>query len=171
MREWTTRRVLAVCALVVVATAGVAGCSDSDDSAADSAATVATSVAATTSAAAEASEATTKAITDTYVAFFDGTNTPAARAALVESGESFLAPLEGMAASPNGQTSATVSSVTMTGADTADVKYTIYMGGAPVLPDQTGQAVEVDGQWKVAATTFCALLAIQGGAEANPACQ
>ena len=46
----------------------------------------------------------------------------------------------------------------------------LLLNGTPALPDQTGQAVKVDGTWRVATATFCALLSIQGKGDAIPAC-
>ena len=54
--------------------------------------------------------------------------------------------------------------------ENADVKWTLLMNGAPVLPDQSGNAIQQDGTWKVSATTFCTLLAIQGGGAPVPGC-
>ncbi|MGW5071778.1 hypothetical protein [Rhodococcus sp. NPDC004095] len=168
MRVSTSRRALAACGFVAVLAASVTGCSsDSDDDA--TAATTTTKAAATTTAAAAADPAATKEITDAYVAFFNGTTPPAARAGLVENGATFQPALEAMAADPQASaTTATVAKVTTTDATNADVTYTLLMGGNPVLPDQGGQAVKQDGTWKVAAATFCALLSIQGGGGALP---
>ncbi|MFE3543012.1 hypothetical protein ACFXK0_08580 [Nocardia sp. NPDC059177] len=153
-------RTTAVCCSLVVATA-LAGCGSDDES--DAA--PATTAAVTTSAAPPTADAATvAAITKTYTTFFDGSKSATERAALVESGDAFLAILQAQSATPaTSGTSVTVASVTPTGATTADVGYTLLMGGNPVLPDQTGQAVKQGDTWKVAAATFCALLAIQGG--------
>ncbi|MET9214159.1 MULTISPECIES: hypothetical protein [unclassified Nocardia] len=151
-------RTTAACCGLVLATA-LTGCGSDDE------ADAAPSAAATSSAApATADAATTQAITQAYTTFFDGSKPATERAALVQSGDAFLAILQAQAQNPQSSgTSVTVSTVKVTGADTADVGYTLLMGGNPVLPDQTGQAVKQGESWKVAATTFCALLAIQGG--------
>lgn len=182
MRVSITRRALAVCGSVAIAAAVVTGCSDSNDSSEDSTAaesTVATattesdsttSAAATSAAAAAADPATTQAVTDTYVTFFNGTTPPATRAGLVENGDAFLPALEGMAADPQATaTSATVEGVTASDG-VAAVSWTLLMNGAPVLPDQSGEAVDDGGTWKVSAATFCALLAIQGDGTPVPGC-
>jgi len=178
MRVSITRRALAVCGSVAIAAAVVTGCSDSGDSTEDSTAaestvsTATTTSAAATSAAAEAADATTtQAVTDSYVAFFNGTTPPATRAGLVENGDAFLPALEGMAADPQATaTAATVEGVTASGDGLATVSWTLLMNGAPVLPDQSGEAIEEDGTWKVSAATFCALLAIQGDGTPVPGC-
>ena len=67
-------------------------------------------------------------------------------------------------------TGATVEGVTLSDDSNADVKWTLLLEGNPVLPDQSGNAILVDGTWKVSATTFCTLLAIQGGGAPVPGC-
>lgn len=79
--------------------------------------------------------------------------------------------LEGMAADPRATwTSVTVSVVEIVDDTTADVTYTLLLAGNPVLPGQSGQAIREGDTWKVAAMTFCALLAVQGAGEVVPAC-
>ncbi|MFZ2177550.1 MAG: hypothetical protein WAW17_26700 [Rhodococcus sp. (in: high G+C Gram-positive bacteria)] len=174
MRKSFTRRGLAAFGLVAVLAATVTGCSDdSDDSSSDSTTTAATTSASekTTAAAATADAATTKEITDAFVTFFNGTTPPADRAALVENGDVFLPTLEGMTANPQAMaTTATVEGVTLTDPANAAVKWTLLMGGNPVLPDQSGEALEQAGKWKVSANTFCSLMAIQGGGAPVPGC-
>ncbi|MFD1814571.1 hypothetical protein, partial [Rhodococcus gannanensis] len=153
MRVTASRRALVASGFVAVLVAGLTGCSsdDSDDSA--DATTTTAAVATTTSAAAAAADpAVTDEITNAYVTFFNGTSPVDVRVGLVENGPSFQAALEGMAADPQASaTTATVAKVTTVDDTNADVTYTILMGGNPVLPDQTGQAVEQDGTWKVSA--------------------
>ncbi|MGV9744305.1 hypothetical protein ACWDTG_05245 [Rhodococcus zopfii] len=181
MRVSNIRRAVATFGMVAVAAATIAGCSSDDDSSGDSTTTTAarttaeTTEATGTSTAAAAGEsadpATTEAVTSAYVTFFNGATPPAERAALVENGDVFLPTLEGMTANPQAMaTTATVEGVTLADPDNADVKWTLLMNGAPVLPDQSGNAVRQDGQWKVSATTFCTLLAIQGGGAPVPGC-
>ncbi|MEV4241494.1 hypothetical protein AB0J47_40760 [Nocardia sp. NPDC049737] len=160
MRDNVVRRTVAWCGIAAIAFAAVTGCS-SDDKSSDSNASTATS---SSVAVGQADAATTKAISDAYILFFDGKAAPDKRAAGVERGSEFLTLLQGQAADPQAQsTSVTVSAVKLTGAGHADVTYTLLMGGNPVLPDQTGEAIQEAGQWKVAATTYCALMALQGG--------
>uniref|UniRef100_UPI0008327576 hypothetical protein n=1 Tax=Aldersonia kunmingensis TaxID=408066 RepID=UPI0008327576 len=172
MRVPFTRRAAIAASIVAIAMAPLAACSSDDDSSSESSTTKAsasetTSAAETTTAAAAggaaADEATTKAITDAYVLFFNGQTPPAERAAVVENGQTFLPVLEGMTANPQAMgTSATVGGVSSVDANNANVTWTLNLNGAPVLPNQTGQAINDAGTWKVSAATFCALLAIQG---------
>ncbi|MEU4312843.1 hypothetical protein [Nocardia sp. NPDC024068] len=168
MRSSRTRRTAALIGLMALTATAVIGCGDSEeDAAAATSAPAATSSAAPATASAE----TEKAITDAYVTFFDGTAPPATRAGLVEKGDAFKPFLEGMATDPRASgTSVTVSAVQLVDDKTADVTYTLLLGGNPVLPDQSGQALKEGDTWKVAAMTFCALLAVQGSGQAVPAC-
>ncbi|TSD47510.1 hypothetical protein FFI94_016090 [Rhodococcus sp. KBS0724] len=172
MRKSVIGRALIVGAFII--TTFATGCSSSDDSSSETtssakATSTSASAAATTSAAASAAE--TQAITDAYITFFNGTTAPATRAALLENGEVFLPTLEAMAADPQSMaTTATVEGVTAAGADNASVKWTLVMGGTPVLPDQSGEAVQEAGTWKVSATTYCTLMAIQGSGATVPGC-
>lgn len=162
MREITFRRTLFTCLCATAVAVVGTGCGDDRGSTAES-----TSVAAATTTAAVADAATTKAITDAYTTFFSGQTPAATRAGLIENGSQFQPVLEATASDPRGlTTSVTVAGVKLTGADQADVTYTMLISGNPVFVDQTGQAVKENGQWKVAAATFCALLALQGGAPA-----
>lgn len=178
MRVQFIRRAAIAASIVAIAVAPLAACSD-DDSSSDSSTTSSAAAEETTSASestsanagGQADEATTKAITDAYVTFFNGAGDPMARAALVENGETFGPVLQGMSANPQAAgTSATVSGVELVDENNANVTWTLNLNGAPVLPDQTGQAINDGGTWKVSASTFCALLAIQGGGGPTPGC-
>ncbi|WP_420750090.1 hypothetical protein [Rhodococcus sp. O3] len=182
MRVSNIRRAVATFGMVAVAAVTLVGCSSDDDSSSDSTTTTATTTTETTevtvtettteAAAGEAADpATTEAVTNAYVTFFNGATPPAERAALVENGDVFLPTLEAMTSNPQAMaTTATVEGVTLSDPENADVKWTLLMNGAPVLPDQSGNAIQQDGTWKVSATTFCTLLAIQGGGAPVPGC-
>lgn len=181
MRVSNIRRAVATFGMVAVAAVTLVGCSSDDDSSGDSTTTKAATTTSETTAATEtttagaagaaADPATTEAVTNAYVTFFNGSTPPAERAALVENGDVFLPTLEGMTANPQAMgTTATVEGVTLTDPENAEVKWTLLMNGAPVLPDQSGAAIQEDGTWKVTATTFCTLLAIQGGGAPVPGC-
>lgn len=150
-------------AAVLVAT--LSGC-DSDN---NSDTAVGSTTSTTTAAAAQADGAAVRSITEAYTTFFNGTTPAERKAALVQDGSVFLPILQAQAASPQaGGTTVTVSSVHLTGPAAADVTYTLLLGGNPVLPNQTGQAVKIGSDWKVATATFCALMTLQGGT--SPAC-
>ncbi|MEU6558198.1 hypothetical protein [Nocardia nova] len=172
MRNKMIRSAAGLCGIAVIAVAAITGCSDdkSDNTATTSATAAATSAAATSGAAAAAADpATTKAVTDAFVQFFDAKQPADQRAAVVEKGDVFGPVLAAQASNPQAQgTSATVSKVSTVDATHADVTYSLLINGAPALPDQAGQAVQDNGRWKVSASTFCALLKLQGGTA--PAC-
>ena len=176
MRQTKLSRALTACCAAAVVIGVVAGCGADDDSSdASSSATtsaVAESTAATSSAAAPAADpAVTKEITDAYTTFFNGKTPAADRTALIENPDGFSQVLAGMASDTRAQgTGVTVKGVTLTDDTNADVSYDLLLNGAPVMPGQTGQAVKVDGKWKVAGATFCALLSVQGTGAQIPAC-
>ncbi|MBD0021684.1 hypothetical protein GII33_04495 [Gordonia pseudamarae] len=177
MRQTKLSRALTACCAAVVVLGVVAGCSDDDDSsdssssATTSAVTSAEATETTTSAAAPADPAVTQEVTDAFTTFFNGKTPAADRTALIENPDGFSQVLAGMADDTQAQgTSVEVKGVTLTDDTNADVSYDLLLNGTPVMPDQTGQAVKVDGAWKVASATFCALLSIQGTGAQIPAC-
>lgn len=115
-----------------------------------------------TTFATTAQSASAPAITDAYQRFFDGSTGADQKIALLENGQAFADTIRGQANSPIAKgTKATVSSVTDAGPNTANVVFTVSLNGTPALQDQPGSAVKVDGNWKVSASTFCALLSLE----------
>jgi hypothetical protein len=55
---------------------------------------------------------------------------------------------------------ATVSSVTITSPSKATVHYEVLLLGTPLLKNQVGTAVYLDGVWKVGITSFCGLASL-----------
>ncbi|MEV4241713.1 MULTISPECIES: hypothetical protein [Nocardia] len=161
MYDTTIRTIATWCGIAAITVATATACGSTDKTSGTTTTTAA--AASMSSTAAQADSATTNAVTHAFVAFFD-TKTPVdQRVALVENGTTFAPVLTAQADNPATQTTATVSAVQAGDAAHATVTYTLLMGGNPVLPDQSGQAVQENGQWKVAATTFCALVELQGG--------
>lgn len=154
---------------------------DDEGSTDDTATTVAGGDATTTTAAADETTTTTAAtledptdeVTAAYTDFFFNFN---GDVSLLEDGESFSADvLEGMraTAATAGEISVTVHSVTAldeAGCDRAgvaspcaEVNFDLNVAEQrPAVGDQTGYAVQVDGTWKVAKTTFCSLASLGG---------
>ena len=128
--------------LVMALTVVVAACGGSSETTSTSTtAAPTTSSASTTSSVASSStsvvlsgdEAT---IAANYVTFFDGTKPVADKVGLLENGQQYSKELETQAASPLGKmASVAVSSVTITSPTTADVTYSILVGGTPALPN------------------------------------
>lgn len=153
--------VLLIVALTVVI-AACGGSSETTSTSTTAAASTTSSVASSsTSVVLSGDEAT---IAANYATFFDGTKPVADKVGLIENGQQYSKELETQAASPMGKiASVKVSAVTITSPTTADVTYTILVGGTPALPNQPGKAVLQDGVWKVSADSFLALLALQAG--------
>ncbi|MGH3498232.1 MAG: hypothetical protein ACRDP1_12295 [Nocardioidaceae bacterium] len=109
----------------------------------------------------------TAEITTVYTQFFSGKSTAAEKIALVQNGPAFASTIQAQAGSPiSKSTTATVSSVSMVTSTRAKVVYTVLLAGTPALKNQSGVAVNEGGHWKVGATTFCALLTLEGAAPA-----
>ena len=153
-RTWTTG---------VVACLLVAGCSSSASS--SGAAAQASAVIASKTASAAAADSAQEAITHAYETFFAGTTPAATKVSLLQNGSSYAGVIQLQASSPTAKgTSAKVLRVgeVTAGSTTATVTYTVSVNGQPALSNQTGQAVSENGTWKVADSSFCALLALEG---------
>jgi hypothetical protein len=137
-------------------------------------ATTASSAASSTTAAPGSSasgtapagaEATIKA---NWEKFFDAKTPQSERVGLLQDGTQHQQELDQQAANPLAQTAtATATSVTISSPTTADVIYTINVGGQPVLSNQKGQAIFQDNVWKVSWQSFQALIALENG-QATP---
>jgi hypothetical protein len=101
-------------------------------------------------------------IKSAYAKFFSGKTSVSDRVALLENGAHFKSLIQTFAANPLAKNvTATVSSVTLQGADKAKVVYVVKFGGTS-LPAQTGSAVRENGTWKVGSASLCKLVALQG---------
>jgi len=101
-------------------------------------------------------------IKSTYVRFFSSNTDVAGKVKLLEDGQQFKSVIEVFANNPlASNVSATVSSVTLQGANKAKVVYVVTLGGA-TLPKLTGTAVRQDGRWKVGNASLCKLIALGG---------
>ena len=174
-----SRRIAALTgAGLLVLTAACGGDDDdaTDTTAAEQAEETTTTAEETTTTAAEV-EDVTEPVTATYLAFFDGFS---GDLALLEDGEDFATDIEAMRARSEqaGGISVAVKEVTAldeTGCENAgvpapcaEVLFDLVVAGTPAVPDQVGYAIEVDGEWLVAKTTFCALASLGSGLP--PAC-
>ncbi|WP_216899982.1 hypothetical protein [Nocardia alni] len=155
-------------AAAVIAAVPLSGCSSSTHSSAPVTTTTTAAPAAPTAAATNSNDSAVKEITHAFVAFFDGKTPPDQKVGLLENGSTFAPAIAAQAKSPMGAAStASVSAVKVADPAHAAVTYSILMNGSPALPNQNGAAVDVGGQWKVAAATYCGLLKMQGGAPAG----
>ncbi|MFM1728350.1 hypothetical protein ABI214_23010 [Prescottella soli] len=133
------------------------GCGSSNDNSSG------TSTPSTTMSGTAAMSGDSKAAGDAFVAFFSGSTPGDQKITLVQNGQAFADVINAQAASPIAQgTTATVTKVDLDAPGHATVFYTVSLNGQPVLVDQMGEAVYVDGHWKVAQASFCDLLTLQG---------
>jgi hypothetical protein len=103
------------------------------------------------------------AVKRNWETFFDGSTAAAVRTRLLQNGAQFASIIRAISASPlSRQLAAKVSNVDVTAADSAKVTYTLYLGRNAVLKNAQGDAVRVNGSWKVGVASFCQLLALQG---------
>jgi hypothetical protein len=136
-----------------------------------SAATTTTTAPTTTLSPQQSMDAIKKVYTD----FFNGANPDLnAKLALVDDPEKYRNVYMKFANDPTTGpelkgASATVSNVVLNSDGTADVTYTLNLNGNPTLMNQMGKAILVNGQWRVAGTTFCDLAAL-GSTTTDPAC-
>jgi len=118
---------------------------------------------APTTTASGGAASTEQQIAHNWTAFFSGDTSASEKEALLQNGSRFASVIESQAGSSLAKrTSAKVQSVTVQGPATARVKYTILLGGQPVLTNRTGTAVRENGTWKVGDASFCQLLGLQG---------
>ena len=155
-----SRAVFAALALTLAGCGGSSAVGPGTTSAPGTTASTSGSATPTGSAAAAAAVA---AVKTAWVTFFAGTTSAATKISLLENGQQFTQVIDAQAGSALAKgTTAKVIQVTQTSPSTADVNYTILINGQPALQNQLGRAVLVNGEWKVGANSFCALLALEG---------
>ena len=140
-----------------VAAVLVTGCGGSSTAKTDSTPTVSPSAVGTAPADTAAATADIKR---NWAAFFDSKNKDPKRLDLLQDGAALKA-AGAIKDDPNPKPlAAQVTSVSFTSATTAKVVYDLLQNDTPLLPGATGDAVYVDGMWKVSKMTFCQLLAL-----------
>jgi len=101
------------------------------------------------------------AIRANWETVFDGKASIPRRLALVQDGPQLAAFVQAQAKTSFGAaaagSTATISSVTITSPSQATVHYEVLLLGTPLLKNQVGTAVYLDGIWKVAVASFCGL--------------
>jgi hypothetical protein len=101
------------------------------------------------------------AITANWKTVFNGKAPLARRLALVQDGSQLAAFINAQAKTSFGQaamgSTATVSSVLISSPAQATVHWDLLLLGTPLLKNQVGNAVYLDGTWKVAIASFCGL--------------
>ena len=120
---------------------------------------------ATTQAEPVSGPAAVAAITANWKTVFNGKAPLPSRLALVQDGSQVAAFVEAQAKTSFGAaaagSTATVSSVTITSPSQATVHYEVLLLGTPLLKNQVGAAVYLNGIWKVAIASFCGLAYLQ----------
>jgi hypothetical protein len=141
----------ALAALVVCLAAACGGSGGSSST------TTTTAAAATTPAQERA------AVRRVWTGFFSSKTPAEQRAMYLQNGTKFEAAIREQSKSPLAQqVSSTVKSVTLQGPAKAKVVYSIDLAGKPVLKNQAGTAVKVNGLWQVGDDSFCKLLGLGG---------
>lgn len=153
-----------------LALAALTGCGDdaeTNDSTGGSSTATTTSATPTPEPTAPADTAAAEAeIGQNWTAFFENGDP-----ALLEDGEELTEAIAGLSAlaPPPRTKSATVTAVEFNGPDDASITYDLIVDGAPALPGATGEAVLIDGVWKVSKNSFCTLTTLASGVAA-PGC-
>jgi hypothetical protein len=105
------------------------------------------------------------AIRANWTTVFNGKASIPSRLALVQDGSQVAAFVQAQAKTSFGAaaagSSATISSVTITSPAQATVHYEVLLLGTPLLKNQVGTAVYLNGTWKVAIASFCGLTYLQ----------
>ena len=101
------------------------------------------------------------AITANWKMVFNGKAPIPRRLALVQDGSQVAAFVQAQAKTSFGEaaagSTATISSVTITSPSQATVDYDVLLLGTPLLKNQVGTAVYLNGVWNVAIASFCGL--------------
>jgi len=101
-------------------------------------------------------------IKSAYEKFFAANTSLSDRVAVLQDGSRFKSVVQQFASNPLAKdVSVTVSSVSLQGANKANVVYTIKFGNTS-LGKQPGTAVLQNGQWKVGFASLCKLVALAG---------
>jgi len=113
--------------------------------------------------AATSTAASVKAIKADWVVFFNGKTPVKTADKYIQNGAKYLSILTTQQKTAFGSSaSVKVLSVTDVTKSTAKVTYNILLNGTVALPNQKGVAVLQSGVWKVADTSFCSLLSLEG---------
>ena len=133
---------------------------------------------ATASAEPTSGPAAVAAITANWKTVFNGKASIPSRLALVQDGSQVAAFVEAQAKTSFGTaaagSTATVKSVTLTSPSQATVHYDVLLLGTPLLKNQVGTAIYLNGIWMVAIASFCGLAYLEypkGSSKLPAACR
>jgi hypothetical protein len=111
------------------------------------------------------------AVTTTWTTFFNGNVPIPKRLTLLQDSADFASFVHAQEKTSIGalvlQATAKVASVTLGPAGRATVKFTVLLNGSPLAKNLTGMAIYQDGQWKIAASSFCSLLRLAYGKKSH----
>jgi len=129
------------------------------------------SSAPTSPAQAATGPAAAAAVKAMWQTFFNGAVPIPRRLGLLQDSQQFASFVDSQAKTSLGSlvlaASARVSAVRLEPPDHAGVTYSILLGGKTIAKNLSGTAVYVAGRWKVAVTTFCALVHVAYGKKTN----
>ena len=172
-RPLARRFALAAALSVVLALTAAACSSSSSGTAATSSSSAPVSSSAASSAASSSpaggNAAAVAAITANWEKFFSSSTPVSEKAQLLQNGSTFSAAISGLMSLVSGL-GATVTHVTVDTPTSATVTYNLTSKGSPLLSNQTGKAVYVNGVWKVGDTSLCGLLKLVPGGTLPAAC-
>jgi ferric-dicitrate binding protein FerR (iron transport regulator) len=156
----TGRRIFLAPALCLALAAAITACSSSSSSSTSAPATTATapgtSIASSSSGGSTATDGTIKT---NWEEFFSSSTPNSKRVALLQNGQIFASAVHAFSASPLASAvAAKVTSVQVTSATQATVKYNLTAAGISVASGASGVAVLEGGVWKVGDASFCGLL-------------
>jgi purine-cytosine permease-like protein len=174
------RRIILAPVLVLALALAVAACSSSSSSSSSSTASspASTSVSSTpvsspsavpASSSSSGNSAAVAEITANWEKFFNSSTPNSERVTLLQNGSAFAGAISGLTSLVSGL-GAKVTSVTLTSATTATVKYDLTAGGTSLLNNQTGTAVLDNGVWKVGDASLCDLIKLVPGGTVPSAC-
>jgi hypothetical protein len=172
------RRIIVVPVLGLALALAVSACGSSGSSSSSSTASAPASSAApvssgpVSSAPASSSSGNSAAaaqITTNWEKFFSSSTPNSERVTLLQNGSAFAGAISGLASLVS-NLGAKVTSVTLTSATTATVKYDLTAGGTSLLNNQTGTAVLDNGVWKVGDASLCDLIKLVPGGTVPSAC-
>jgi purine-cytosine permease-like protein len=171
------RRIIMAPALALALALAVAACSSSSSSSSSSSASAPAASGPASSAPASSAPASSSSgnsaavaqITANWEKFFNSSTPNSERVTLLQNGSSFAGAISGLASLVS-NLGAKVTSVTLTSATTATVKYDLTSSGSTLLPNQTGTAVLQDGVWKVGDASLCGLIKLVPGGTLPSAC-
>ena len=152
----------------------LAACGGSSGGTADTTPSSGTSSTPGSTATGPADEAAAKAeITDTWTTFFHTGTARSTAVDLLEDGDELgkaldLAEREDRRSHLDRRVE--VRLISFLTATTANVTYTLFNKTNELLPNASGQAVLVDGHWKVSKTTFCTLVMLGNGQKPVAGC-